>query len=106
MNLFISTGKIISNPRLYRIKQKVFLKINIVFFKRKKKVHLFSIVCFVKGNLAIHLFDMLKKNDVVFIEGYIKIKPQKSYNNKKNMKIANIQIKRLSHWKKIIDRLV
>nr|WCH55314.1 hypothetical protein [Hypnea brasiliensis] len=101
MNLFIGTGKISSNPRIYRIKQKIFLKINIVFFKRNKKVYLYPIICFVKGKLALYLFDLLKSNDIIMIEGYIKIKSQKNFYNTKDRIMAIIQAKKVYHLRNI-----
>nr|YP_010902463.1 hypothetical protein REP52_pgp119 [Hypnea nidifica]WCH54318.1 hypothetical protein [Hypnea nidifica] len=102
MNLFVGTGKIISNPRIYRIKQKIFLKINIVFFKRNKKVHLYSMICFAKDKWVINLFDVLKKNDIVMVEGYLKIKSEKNFYNNKNIVIATLQAKRLYSLRKVV----
>nr|WCH54717.1 hypothetical protein [Hypnea edeniana] len=102
MNLFIGTGKIISNPRIYRIKQKIFLKINIVFFKRNKKVHLHSIICLAKGKLGIYLFDLLKKNDIVIIEGHMKIKSEKNFYNHKDIIIATIKVKRVYNLRRMV----
>nr|YP_010902862.1 hypothetical protein REP59_pgp118 [Hypnea flava]WCH54916.1 hypothetical protein [Hypnea flava] len=102
MNLFIGTGKIVSNPRIYRIKQKIFFKINIVFFKRNAKVHLYSIICFAKGKSGIYLFDLLKKNDIVIIEGYIKIKSKKNLYNYKNLITATIQTKKVYSFRKMV----
>nr|YP_010903656.1 hypothetical protein REP92_pgp119 [Hypnea wynnei]WCH56508.1 hypothetical protein [Hypnea wynnei] len=102
MNLFIGTGKIMSNPRLCRIKQKVFLKINIILFNKKKKMYLYSIICFIKGKLGIHLFDILKKNDIVIIEGYIKIKFEKIYHNNKSVKMVTIQAKKVYNLKRLV----
>lgn len=95
MNLFIGTGKIINQPRIYRIKQKIFLKINIVFFKKNTKIHLYSVICFAKGKLGIYLFDLLKKNDSVIIEGHIKIKSVKNLYNHKDVIMATIEAKKI-----------
>nr|YP_010903856.1 hypothetical protein REP96_pgp119 [Hypnea musciformis]WCH56907.1 hypothetical protein [Hypnea musciformis] len=106
MNLFISTAKVIRNPRLYRSKQKVFLKMNIVFLKRKKKVYLRSAICVIKGRLAIHMFDILNKDDIIFIEGYIKIKFLQTSNNNKNIKIVTMQAKKIYNLRKMVERIV
>nr|YP_010902662.1 hypothetical protein REP55_pgp119 [Hypnea nidulans]WCH54517.1 hypothetical protein [Hypnea nidulans] len=101
MNLFIGTGKIISNPRLYRIKQKVFLSMHIVLLKKNKKTYSYSTICIIKGKLAIHLFDVLKKSDIIIIEGYITVKLLKSSYNNKNIRMVIMQAKRLCNLKKI-----
>nr|YP_010903260.1 hypothetical protein REP76_pgp117 [Hypnea cornuta]WCH55713.1 hypothetical protein [Hypnea cornuta] len=106
MNLFIGTVKVIRNPRLYRIKQKIFLKMNIVLLKRKKKVYLRSVICVMKGRLAIHIFNILKKNDVIVMEGYIKIKSFQISNNYKNIKIVTMQAKKIYDLRKMVEGIV
>ena len=96
MNLFVSTSRIVTQPKLIRYKQKALTNMVLSILNDKKGSFFYTLKAKAKNKLAHEIYDTYRQGDFVIVEGFITIKTKKIITNKNKFRTKKIVTLRIN----------